>query len=138
MPNQTNYTKLIKELELQKNVTLIDWIDQKDFIKILINSDIYIQSSVSEGMPRTIVEAMALQMPIISTKVGSIEGVIENDTNGLLVSTDEEEIIRTIMKMGSSEILRSKLAKQARKDVIEKYEWNSVFNKYRNEIISMK
>lgn len=133
-----NYAQLIKELEIQKNVTLIDWIDQKDFIKILINSDIYIQSSVSEGMPRTIVEAMALQMPIISTKVGSIEGVIENDVNGLLVSTDEEEIIRTVKKMAGSEVLRSKLAKQARKDVVEKYEWNSVFNKYRNEIISMK
>lgn len=133
-----DYIDVIKDLIQHENVTLIDWIDQKDFISILINSDIYIQSSVSEGMPRTIVEAMALQMPIISTKVGSIEGVLENEVNGLLVSTQEDEIIRAIHRLYNSETLRSKLAYKARKDVIEKYEWNSVFKKYRKELISMQ
>lgn len=135
---KTKYLELIQDLNQHENFTLIDWIDQKDFISILINSDIYIQSSISEGMPRTIVEAMALQMPIISTKVGSIEGVIENEVNGLLVSIREDEIIGAILRLYNSESLRSELAHNARKNVIEKYEWNSNFNKYRSEIISMK
>lgn len=134
---KTNYLDLIQDLNQHENVTLIDWINQKDFISILVNSDIYIQSSISEGMPRTIVEAMALQMPIISTKVGSIEGVIENEVNGLLVSTQEEEIIGAILRLYNSESLRRSLAQTARKNVIEKYEWNSIFDKYRNELISM-
>lgn len=135
---KTNYLDLIQDLNQHENVTLIDWIDQKDFISILINSDIYIQSSVSEGMPRTIVEAMALQMPIISTKVGSIEGVVKNEFNGLLVSTQEDEIIGAILKLYNSESLRSDLAHKARKDVIEKYEWNSIFDRYRKEILNMQ
>lgn len=133
-----NYIDVILALNQNDNVTLIDWIDQKDFINILVNSDIYIQSSVSEGMPRTIVEAMALQMPIISTKVGSIEGVVENEVNGLLVSTQEDEIIGAILKLYNSESLRSELAHKARKDVIEKYEWNSIFDRYRKEILNMQ
>ncbi|KUJ63726.1 hypothetical protein AR687_00630 [Flavobacteriaceae bacterium CRH] len=132
------YVEIVKKLGVQENITLIDWIDQKHFVDILINNDMYIQPSISEGMPRTIVEAMALQMPIIATKVGSIEGVIEDNINGLLVNTDENDIMNAIIKLKDSEILRSKLAKRARMDVLEKYEWNSVFKKYRNEIISMK
>jgi glycosyltransferase involved in cell wall biosynthesis len=133
-----NYINVIQDLNQQENVTLIDWIDQKDFINIIVNCDIYIQSSVSEGMPRTIIEAMSLQMPIISTKVGSIEGVVENEVNGLLVSTKENEIVGAILKLYNSESLRSELAHKARKDVIEKYEWNSIFDIYRKEILNMQ
>ena len=132
-----SYINTIKRLDIEKDVILIDWIDQKDFIKMVINSDIYIQSSISEGMPRTIIEAMALQLPIISTRVGSIEGVIENEVNGLLVLPNELEIIGAIKKLSDSYVVRSSLAKQARIDVLDKYEWNAVFNKYRNEIITM-
>lgn len=131
------YNTLIKELGLEKEVLLIDWIDQKDFVKILIDSDLYIQPSISEGMPRTIVEAMALQMPIIASKVGSIEGVILNEINGIIVEPEEDSIINAVIMMMGSESLRESLAKQGRKDVLEKYEWNSVFTKYRNEIITM-
>lgn len=131
------YIKLIKDLNLEKNIVLIDWVQQKEFINILLNSDLYIQSSVSEGMPRTIIEAMALQMPIVTTNVGSIAGVIENEINGLLVNPVESEIIFAIKRMRDSQILREKLAKEARDIVLKKFEWNLVFEKYRNEIITM-
>ena len=134
---KSNYIDLIKDLNQHRNITLIDWIEQKEMITTLLESDLYIQSSISEGMPRTIVEAMALQMPIISTNVGSIRGVIENEINGLLVEPNEMSIISAIKKMIELESLRESLARQGRNDVIEKYEWNSVFNKYRNEIITM-
>lgn len=132
-----NYNRLIKKLDLEKNVVLLDWVQQKEFIGILLNSDLYIQSSISEGMPRTIIEAMALQMPIISTNVGSISGVIKNEANALLVEPNEFAIISAVKKMINSESLRESLARQARKDVLEKYEWDTVFAKYRYEITSM-
>lgn len=131
------YIDVIKKSNIENNVTLIDWINQEDFVKIVVNNDIYIQSSVSEGMPRTIVEAMAMQLPIISTRVGSIEGVLEDGINGLLVSTSENEIIDALTKMANSEDLRTKLAKQAYYDASVKYNWNDMFDLYRREIKSM-
>ena len=80
---------------------------------------------------------MALQLPIVSTNVGSISGVVKNEVNGLLVEPNEIAIIDAVKKMVNSESLRESLAKQGRKDVVEKYEWNKVFYKYRWEIISM-
>lgn len=133
------YETYINENRLQNNVTLIDWIEQKDMIKMIINSDIYIQSSVSEGMPRTILEAMALKMPIISTNVGSIEGVLINGKNSLIInSANQKELIEAIKKLIEDNSLREKIATQAYKDVVEKYEWNKVFELYRDEIKSMK
>jgi len=115
-----NYSNLIKKLDLEKDIVLIDWLQQQEFIEILLKSDLYIQSSISEGMPRTIVEAMALQMPLVSTNVGSIKGVLKNEVNGLLVEPNEIAIIDAVKSMMGSESLRESLARQGRKDVLEK------------------
>lgn len=133
------YEKYIFENKLDSNVILIDWIQQKDMIDIIINCDIYIQSSVSEGMPRTILEAMALQMPIISTNVGSIEGVLEHGNNSIVINPNRvDELVDAIDMLINNDNLREEIALNAYKDVVDKYEWNKVFNLYRNEIKSMK
>lgn len=133
------YEKYILENKLDSNVVLIDWIQQKDMIDMIINCDIYIQSSVSEGMPRTILEAMALQMPIISTNVGSIEGVLEHGNNSIVINPNRvDELVDAIDMLINNDNLREEIALNAYKDVVDKYEWNKVFNLYRNEIKSMK
>jgi glycosyltransferase involved in cell wall biosynthesis len=133
------YINYLEEHKIEDKVTLIDWIEQDKLVDLIVNSDIYIQSSVSEGMPRTIVEAMALQMPIISTDVGSILGVLENNKNALVIkSNSNEELKQAIETLINNDNLREEIAKQAYKDVLEKYEWNRVFEIYRNELKSMK
>ncbi len=132
------YKKIIKINKLESRVTLIEWVNQKDLIDLVTNSDIYIQSSVSEGMPRTIVEAMALQMPIVSTNVGSVLGVLKHDYNSIIVNPCEEgELLSAIRSLISNKEVRIKIAKQAYCDVVEKYEWNKVFEIYRSEILTM-
>lgn len=138
-PLKSEYEKYIFENKLNSNITLIDWIEQKDMIDLIIESDIYIQSSVSEGMPRTILEAMALQMPIISTNVGSILGVLKNSKNSIIVnSNDKKELLDAIKLLISDDKLRKSIAIEAYQDVAKKYEWNKIFELYRNEIKSMK
>lgn len=138
-PLKSAYEEYIIENRLYNSVVLIDWIEQKDMIDMIIDSDIYIQSSVSEGMPRTIVEAMALNMPIISTNVGSIEGFLKNGENSIVINPNRvEELVDAIDKLVYDEKLRETIALQGYKDVVEKYEWNKVFKLYRNEIKSMK
>lgn len=138
-PLKNEYEKYIIENKLDSDVVLIDWIEQKDMIDMIVNSDIYIQSSVSEGMPRTIVEAMALRMPIISTNVGAIQGVLTNSKNAIIIkANDEKELIDAIKLLIINKELRENIALQGYQDVVEKYEWNKVFELYRNEIKSMK
>jgi glycosyltransferase involved in cell wall biosynthesis len=124
--------------KLNESIMLLDWLDQKSLVDLICNSDIYIQSSISEGMPRAILEAMALRLPIISTKVGSIEGVLTHLVNSILIeSNDKNHLASAISLLISDTDLRKKIANRAYIDIIEKYEWNNVFKLYRNEIINM-
>ena len=132
------YEDFIKKEAVSNNFTIIDWIEQKNMINLINQSDIYIQSSVSEGMPRTILEAMALKLPIISTDVGSIEGILINDYNSILIEPNLNKLENAINKIRNNKEFRFRIANQAHKDVSEKYEWDTVFDKYRNEIKNMK
>lgn len=135
---KAEYLKYIEENAINEKIVLIDWIEQKDLVDLIINSDIYIQYSISEGMPRTIIEAMALQMPIISTDVGSIKGVLTDNYNCKLVKWDiSNHLIEIIQELLNDHDLRRSLATNARNDVCSKYEWNMVFAKYRNELSNM-
>jgi len=59
--------------------------------------DIYVQSSIAEGMPMTILEAMSSGLPVISTDVGGIAEIVEDGENGILVqSADVKELSSAI------------------------------------------
>lgn len=47
--------------------------------------DVYVQSSDSEGLPNAVLEAMALETPVVATDVGGTHELITNGTHGLLV-----------------------------------------------------
>lgn len=137
------YEEYIQENNLWERVTLINRMEQRKLMDLIVENDIYIQCSVgegmSEGMPRTVVEAMAMRMPIISTNVGSIEGVLEDGKNSLLIPPDDRgELLAALKSLIGSEGLRERLAGQAYQDAIEKYEWNKVFDMYRQEIMGMR
>lgn len=133
------YERYIHENNLDQKVRLIEWIDQKELVDLIVSSDLYVQYSLSEGMPRTIVEAMALQMPIISTDVGSISGVLTDRSNALVIGSDScGGLTHAIGALMQDAFLRESIATQAYRDVVEKYEWNKVFELYKNEIAGMR
>lgn len=132
------YDALMSKRNGLGNINLINWVEQSELKYILRNADIYIQPSKSEAMPRTILEAMAMRLPIIATDVGAIPGVLEDGKNAILIkSGNQANLIEAIEKLINNDQLRLQIAKQAYKDVKEKYEWNKVFDIYRSELLSM-
>jgi glycosyltransferase involved in cell wall biosynthesis len=121
------------------DIQLIDWIEQAEMIDLISNSDIYIQPSFIEAMPRTILEAMALRMPIITTNVGVIEGVIIDRQNGIFVNAgDIKDIVNAISELIENKELRERIAQNAFADACNKYEWNKMFDIYRATLYNMK
>ncbi len=133
-----NYVNLSNSYE---NIKLIKWIEQSELKILLEQSDIYIQPSkpyFGEAMPRTILEAMAMKLPIIATNIAAIPGIL-NETNAVVINPHKvDELVDAIVKLINAEELRETIALQGYKDVCEKYEWNKIFELYRNEIKSMK
>lgn len=121
-----------------KGFTFHDWLSQDDLVQLLYESDIYIQPSLSEGMPRTILEAMSARLPIIASDVGAISGVIVNGENGMLIKGDTvSELERALESLIENNDLRQKIAKNGYSDAAMKYEWKKVFELYKGELIDM-
>lgn len=58
---------------------------RRDVHQLLPAFDVFVLSSISEGLPLTVLEAMACGLPVISTDVGALKEAVENGQTGLLV-----------------------------------------------------
>ncbi len=115
-----NLEDLIKKYNLEKNVFLLGNI--KNAAELLPAFDIYICSSVKEGLPYSIMEAMSAGLPIVSTNVGGIPEMITDGKNGLLVGPkNPEELAERIKTLIENKELQNTLSQQTKKDVKEKF-----------------
>lgn len=70
---------LSKRLGVEKEVSFLGRKKWNEVIDILINADIYIQPSLQEGLPRSVVEAMSTALPCIGFNTGGIPELIEDE-----------------------------------------------------------
>jgi len=96
------------------NIHLVNWIEQNELKKLLEDSDIYIQPSkpfYGEAMPRTILEAMAMKLPVITTNIAAIPGIVIHGENGLLITPkSQDELVQVIEKLIHDTNLRQRIA----------------------------
>ncbi len=105
---------MINRLGLNKNVFLRGKTD--DVARVLNNSRIFVLSSLYEGLPNALLEAMALGLPCISTDCpcGGPRSLIKDNENGLLVENKNEGALsEAICKLINNDGLRKKIAKNA-------------------------
>lgn len=105
---------LTKNIGLERNVIFLG--TRQDVPQLLSIMDIFILSSKSEGLPITLLEAMAASKPIIATNVGGIPEVIENGINGILIPPDNSEAMaEAVLELLKDEEKSKKLGMMARK-----------------------
>ncbi|MFH1522944.1 MAG: glycosyltransferase family 4 protein [Patescibacteria group bacterium] len=115
-----NLEKLIKQNSLQNNIILAGNIS--DAAKLLKAFDIYVCSSVKEGLSYTIIEAMQAGLPIVATDVGGNPELIEDQKTGLLVkSQNPEKIAEKIIELINNPELGIKLGEQAKIKALEEF-----------------
>jgi len=90
----------LRPLITAPNIRITGWIlDRKTVLKELNNIDIYMQISLWEGLPIAVLEAMALQKPVIATNIiGNKDAVLHNETGFLFTDINELESFFEILK----------------------------------------
>ena len=121
-PLKGYYEEVIQREELQDNVKLLG--KRKDINEILSITDIYLASSLREGLPVNIMEAMYKGLPIIATDNRGHRELIKNNENGI-ISKNESDIIVSILELFANKEFRNKLIINE-KEIIKKYLINSV------------
>lgn len=83
--------KRVKELGL---VTAVEFLGERPNVKeLLARADIFVLSSLWEGMPNAMLEAMAVGLPVIATAVGGVPEIIRDGENGVLVPPQRAEML---------------------------------------------
>ncbi len=97
-PLRAEFEGRIRELGLQERVTLLGHIQPvAPFLRAL---DLFVLPSHNEGMGRAVVEAMAIGLPILATRIGGLPDLVEEGVNGRLVPPkDPEQLARAWSEM---------------------------------------
>jgi glycosyltransferase involved in cell wall biosynthesis len=91
-PDRQAIEDMIQRFGLQANVVLAG--QHSDMPAVYAAMDIFVLPSLNEGLPMTILEAMAASRPVIATRVGAIPSVIKNGETGLLVDPGDVNGLR--------------------------------------------
>ena len=82
-PEKEYLEKMIVNLHLGKNVKMLGFVN--DLVDFYNSGKIFVLTSSTEGLARTVVESMACGIPCVASNVGDMEDVIDNDINGYLI-----------------------------------------------------
>jgi glycosyltransferase involved in cell wall biosynthesis len=93
--------------------------------------DVYVNSSVSEGLSLTILEAMAAELPVVATAVGGTPEVVSDGENGLLVlARDPDSLSRAMLTLARDERQRLRLAANGRAIVEARFTLDRMIDDY--------
>ncbi len=84
-PELDRVKQLIKKYGLKSNVTLLEWTDKENVHYIISNARLYISTARYEGLPFSVIEALALGKPVVATRVDGNKDLVIDGYNGYLV-----------------------------------------------------
>jgi colanic acid/amylovoran biosynthesis glycosyltransferase len=122
-PDRDGLALMIAGNGLSDHVTLEGSVNQDRIRDYYRKADIFVLASFAEGVPVVLMEAMAMQIPCISTFVAGIPELIRNGIDGILVpASDDRELARAIQQLIDDPGLRWRLGAAGRARVIERYD----------------
>ncbi len=125
--------RITADLNLQQQVYFIGGVDKSLVPEYMAGADIFVLPSLSEGFGIVLLEAMASGLPIITTNVGGIPEVIDDNVNGFIVEPkNPSQLAQKLVKLLSEPELRSEIANNNIKKA-KQYDWHQVI--YRIEYV---
>jgi glycosyltransferase involved in cell wall biosynthesis len=129
-PMKTELYELVKRLDLEGSIAFVGSVNRVEVAKILARSSIFAFPSLKEGLPISVLEAMACGTPIVGSAIPGIRDVITDGQDGILVPPEsQEQLANAILTLLNDSKLRKRIGQKARQTVTEKYNWDIVLGK---------
>lgn len=118
--------ELVDRLNLNEKVCFAGYV--QDVERYLAEADVFVLSSNYEGLPMSILEAMAAELPVISTDVGGISDIVTD--NGILIPVGDTDALRAAMlQLMEDPELRSHMSQRA-KAYAAQYDMDMIADQY--------
>ena len=114
---------LCSELGITERTVIPGWLDERRCMQLLARTDIFVLPSLAENLPMAILEAFAFGKAVITTPVGAIPEVIDDERNGLLVPPgDVDALAAALDRLIGDDELRKRLGTTAQMDHALRYD----------------
>ena len=122
----------VKKRNLEKQIHLVGYIPES--FKYLKYFDLYVLSSLWEGLPNVVLEAMASKLPVLATSVGGVPEIIKDGETGFLVKPGSAELLseRIEFFMSLEDKKKKDIAESAYKFIEDFFDINPFIKKYEN------
>ena len=128
-PEKDNIIKLIKEHGLEQEVELV--LDPPDTYELLRTSDIYLCTSVFEGISNSIMEALNCSLPVVATDAGDNSQLVVHGKNGFVVPLHDIKKIAYFLKyLIESKENRIKMGEQGYNHLVANFSYEAYQKKY--------
>ena len=105
-----------------------------DVRELLPGLDVFVNSSISEGISLTVLEAMAAGLPVVATRVGGTPEVVVHGTTGLLVGArSDHDLAAALLELASSPERRSAMGTAGRRRLEEQFTIERMVDQYSRE-----
>ena len=123
--------------QIKTNTNIITTGYQSDVRKFYKLSDVFVFPSYREGFPNVVMEAGAMELPVITTNINGCDEIIIPEKNGLLIpQKNEKSLLDAMQKISSEQELYQKLKQNSRSVIAEKFDqanlWKIIVNEYKS------
>ena len=106
--------QFIVKNDLERNIHTVDWIQHENLPEYLNSIKIFVFPSSKEGLPNTILEAMACGTPVVASQVGGLAYLVQDGVTGFTVPVEDPQALADrLMSLLSDPELRLKMGEQA-------------------------
>jgi glycosyltransferase involved in cell wall biosynthesis len=135
---RTEVEKLISIYHLENYFNLLGWVDPNELVPLYAMNEIFILPSYAEGLPNSMIEAMAAGLGIVVTPVGNITDVIHDEINGIIIEAKNTEMIANkIYDLINDRKKLIKIASNAHNTACKNFAVEPVIDLIEKEILSL-
>jgi L-malate glycosyltransferase len=127
----------VNQNDLNRKVLLLGY--RSDVSELLGIMDIFCLTSFKEGLPISLIEAMAAGLPVVGTDVEGIKDVVIHEKNGFLVQLEDVDGLRdALYRLLNDESLRERCGHESKSLVANTYSLERCINEYQNLFLSVR
>jgi len=132
-PEQDRLNRYCWEMQVEPYVVFTGRLNHEKTLSLLKRADIFLLNSRYEGLPHTVIEAMACRCPVIATGLEGTREIIEDGRNGITVEPgDTQQLAEKLAFLLENEPTRQKMIAEAYKTVTGKFSWEKTLDKLEN------
>jgi glycosyltransferase involved in cell wall biosynthesis len=111
-----DHERLVEEIDRLGLAAAVDLLGtQPDVDALLEAADVFVLSSTSEGLPMSVLEAMAAGLPVVASAVGGVPELVDGETGALVPPADPGALAAALARLGAEPRLRARLGAAGRR-----------------------